>query len=88
MSEVLVRFGGLQELVIAKLQELGIFKTRSEAIRAGILQLGKEYNLFRNMSDIEDELAARKMEKISVEIKHGRRKIFTELQIKKKYNLK
>ena len=88
MSERLVRFEGVQEIILEKLTELGVFKTRSEAIRAGILELGKEYNVFKSIKDIEDELAARKMMKISEEIKQGKRKVFSEEQVKKKYGFK
>ncbi len=88
MAEALVRFEGAQELIIEKLTKLGIFKTRSEVIRAGILELGKEYNIFNCAKDIEDELAVRKMKQISEEAKTGKRKVFSEEQIKKKYNFK
>jgi len=88
LGETLVRLEGAQELVIERLTKAGIFKTRSEAIRAGILQLGKEYNVFEGLQDIEDELAARKMQKISGEIASGKRMVFSEAQVKKKYGLK
>ena len=88
MGETLVRFEGAQELILEKLTELGIFKTRSEVIRAGILELGKEYNIFKDAKDLEDELVARKMKRISAEIKKGKVKVFTEEQVKKKYGFK
>ena len=43
--------------------------------------------LVKAVSEIEDWLAARKMEKISWEIKLGKRRLFTEQQIMRKYNL-
>ncbi len=88
MGETLVRFEGVQEVILDRLTELGVFKTRSEAIRAGLLELGKEYKVFESIADLEDELAARKMAKISREIKKGKRKVFTEAQVKKKYGFK
>ena len=88
MGETLVRLGGAQEIVIERLTKAGIFRTRSEAIRAGILQLGKEYNVFKGLRDIEDELVARKMLKISDEVANGKRKLLSEAQVKKKYRLK
>ena len=88
MGETLVRFEGVQEIILDKLTELGVFKTRSEAIRAGLLGLGKEYKVFESIADLEDELAARKMAKISGEIKKGKKKVFTEAQVKKKYGFK
>ncbi|MCX6802489.1 MAG: hypothetical protein NT067_05270 [Candidatus Diapherotrites archaeon] len=88
MGEVLVRFEGAQEVILDRLTKLGVFKTKSEAIRAGLLELGKEYKVFENAKDLEDELAVRKMAKISIEIKEGKRKVFTEAEVKKKYGFK
>ena len=88
MSNLLVRFEPAQELVLNKLTKIGIYKTRSEAIRAGIMQLGKEYSLFRNANDLEEELVAKKMLKIQKEVSEGKRKVFSESEVKKKYKLK
>jgi Arc/MetJ-type ribon-helix-helix transcriptional regulator len=88
MGETLVRFDGAQELIIEKLTSLGIFKTRSEAIRAGVIRLGKEYNVFSDVQKLEDELAFRKAKQVSDEIDAGKRKVWTEKQVKKKYGFK
>jgi len=88
VGEILVRFDGAQEVILNKLTELGIFKTKSEAIRAGLLGLGKEYKVFESIADLEDELAVRKMAKIGKEVKKGKRKVFSEAQVKKKYGFK
>jgi len=88
MSETLVRLGGAQDVVVDRLLETGIFKTKSEVIRAGILGLGKDYGVFNNIKDIEDGLAANKMKKISEEIKKGKRKVLSEKEVKKKYGFK
>ncbi|PIU21702.1 MAG: hypothetical protein COT15_00830 [Candidatus Diapherotrites archaeon CG08_land_8_20_14_0_20_34_12] len=90
MTETLVRVEGAQEFILGKLVELGIFKTRSEVIRAGILELGKEYGVFANIKDLESELAARKMQKINSEVASGKRRLvkfddaLKELKIKRK----
>lgn len=88
MADTLVRFEDAQELIIEKLTSLGIFKTKSEAIRAGILELGKAYGVFKTARELEDELAVRKMSKMSKELKTGRRGLLTEEQVKRKYALK
>lgn len=88
MGETLVRLEGAQEVILDRLTELGFFKTKSEVIRAGILELGKEYHVFKDAKEIEDVLAAKKMEKISSEIKSGKRKVLSEAQVRKKYGLK
>ncbi|PIN98485.1 MAG: hypothetical protein COT90_04080 [Candidatus Diapherotrites archaeon CG10_big_fil_rev_8_21_14_0_10_31_34] len=88
MGETLVRFEGAQELIMDKLVETGVYKTRSEAIRAGIIGLGKEYEVFKSIQDLEDELAVRKMQKISDEIKQGKRRVFSKKEVMKKYGFK
>ena len=84
----MIRMQPAQELVLDKLTRTGIFKTRSEAIRAGIMGLSKEYTLFKSAQEIEDELVVKKMIKISNEIKEGKRRTFTEEEVKKKYGFK
>jgi len=88
MAQTMVRLELPQEIVVEKLTKTGIYKTRSEVIRAGIMELGKQYKVFKNFKEIEDELAVRKMEKISEEIKKGKRRVWTEAEVKKKYGFK
>lgn len=42
---VIVKVRGLVSDVLNRLVEMGVYETRSEAIRAGILKLGQEYGL-------------------------------------------
>jgi len=88
MGETLVRLGPAQELIVEKLTKKGLFKTKSEVIRSGILELGKEFKVFKNFQELEDELVVRKMIRIDEEIKQGKRKVWTEEQVKKKYGFK
>lgn len=88
MGETLVRLEPAQELVVEKLTRTGVFKTKSEVIRAGVLELGKEFNVFKNFQELEDELAFRKAKQVSDEIDAGKRKVWTEEQVKKKYGFK
>jgi len=88
MVDLLIRTQPAQDLILDKLTKMGIFKTRSEAIRAGIMGLNKEYNLFKSAQEIEDELVVKKMMRIDKEIKEGKRKVYTLEEVQKKYNLK
>ncbi|MFH1752347.1 MAG: hypothetical protein ABH821_05420 [archaeon] len=87
-SETLVRLEPAQEIIIDRLTKTGLFKTKSEVIRASILELGKEYHVFKSVQDIEDEMVVRKMQKIDKDIKKGKRKVLTEKQVKKKYGFR
>ena len=44
--------------------------------------------MFNSVQELEDELAARKMAFIHKEIKSGKRKVYTEEEVKKKYGFK
>ena len=41
--------------------------------------------MFKNFQELEDELVARKMMRIHEEIKAGKRKVYTEEEVRKKY---
>ena len=88
MSERLVRLEPGQDLILEKLLSIGIYKTRSEIIRAGILELAKEYKVFQSAQELEDELVVRKLQKLDKEEKQGKRKVFTAAEVKKKYGFK
>ncbi len=73
--EMVVRMEGVVENVLNTLVKKGYYKTKSEALRAGILELGKEYALIGS----ENELAARKIGRMEAEAAAGRKK-FTPLE--------
>ena len=83
--ETVVRLEGAVEILLKKMIELGYFKTKNEAIRAGILELAKEYKVFKSSEELEDEIAVRKMQKLDEEINSGKRKLVTMADVKKKY---
>ncbi len=75
--EAVVRFEGVVAGLLDKMVALGYYKTRSEALRAGVLSLGKELNLLKNPAELEAELVIKKVEKIDREIDSGKRKTTT-----------
>ena len=88
MADTLVRLEGAQEVIVDRLTKIGVYKNRSEVIRAGVLELGEKYKVFKNLRDIEDELAVKKMQKISKKINEGKIKVLSEQDVKKKYGFK
>lgn len=88
MSRTLVDLQGPQELILEKALKLGLYKTKSEAVRGAINELGKEYKMFKDAKSLEDELVARKMLHEDKEIKQGKRKVLNEEEVKKKYGFK
>ncbi len=69
--ETVVRFEGVPEYILDSLVSMGYFRTKTEALRAGVLELGKEYGILDNPKAIEDELAARKAAETSALVKSG-----------------
>ena len=45
MADLLIRLSGVPEQILADLIQQGYFKTKSEAVRAGLLELGRGFNL-------------------------------------------
>ena len=45
MANILIRLKGVPEDVLIALIKKGYYKTKSEAIRAGLLELGRQYDL-------------------------------------------
>ena len=77
LMEAVVRFEGAVAMVLEKLVEMGYYKTKSEAIRAGVLELGKEYDILKSPRELEAEMVIRKVEQIDREIDEGKRKVYT-----------
>ena len=72
--ETVVRMNGVVALIAEKLGDRGYFQTKSEAFRTAMLELGHKYGL-TDPRELEDELAARKIEKISRDIDAGKRTV-------------
>ena len=85
MADLLVHLDGAVEETLELLVDAGFFKTKAEAVRAGILELGREYKAVKSKEEYMDELAVAKMEKIDEESQKGKRKTLTLADVKRKY---
>ncbi|MCX6773903.1 MAG: hypothetical protein NTY68_02785 [Candidatus Micrarchaeota archaeon] len=85
MADILIHLDGSVEDTLKRLVEAGFFKTKAEAVRAGILELGKEYHVVKSREEIMDELAAIKLQKMDEEIKSGKKKVLTLADVRRKY---
>jgi len=85
MSELLVRLEGPVEETLKHLVEAGFFKTKNEAVRAGILTLGKEYHMIKSREEVMDELAAAKAQAMMQELRSGKKKALTMADVRRKY---
>jgi Arc/MetJ-type ribon-helix-helix transcriptional regulator len=86
--ETSVKFEGVPEYILDRLVTMGYFRTKTEALRAGVLELGKEYGILDNPKAIEDELAARKAQEVSELVKTGKAKTVPFEDVLKKAGIK
>lgn len=77
-----VALKGAVELVLEKAVELGLARSKTDALRLGVLALNKEYNLIK---DLELELVERKLKKEEAEMKKKGLKYLSEEKALAKY---
>src|SRR3989344_8239192 len=75
-------FEGALELILQKAVDLGLARSKTDALRMGILSLNKEYGLVK---DVEDELAARRLMEEENEMKRTKTKYLSEKAALSKY---
>jgi Arc/MetJ-type ribon-helix-helix transcriptional regulator len=80
---ITVNFEGYIKDIIENAIEKGLAKTKTEALRLGILELNDKYNLLKN--DEEILFLKNKLEAIDNQIKAGKLKEETEVEVAKKY---
>lgn len=73
---------GVSELILEKAVELGLARSKTDALRMGIFALNREYNLIK---DIEMELVARKLKKEEGKMKEKGVKYLSEKKALAKY---
>lgn len=83
--ETVIRLDGAVELVLNRLIELGYYKTKTEAIRAGLLELGREYSL---IGGGEARLVSERIAEMKAEIRSGRKKVISIEDVARKAGVK
>ena len=83
--EMLVRLDGVVKNVLERLVGEGYYKTKAEAVRAGILELGREYAFIGSR---EARLVSKKIRKMEDEVKRGNKKFISIEEIAKKEGIK
>ena len=77
-----VALEGVSDLILEKAVELGLARSKTDALRMGIFALNKEYNLVK---DIELELVERKLKQEEQEMKAKGIKYISEEKALAKY---
>ena len=73
---------GFPEMVLQRAVDLGIARSKTDAIRIGVLELNEHYRL---VEDREAYLVIKKMQKLDEETRAGKRKTLSEEDVLKKY---
>ena len=77
-----LEFEGLPEMILQKAVELGIARSKTDALRMGIFSLNKEFRLVENP---EAELVSRKLAEEEREMKKNKVKYLSEKEALSKY---
>ena len=86
--QTLVSIEGVPEDLLRLLVAKGYYKTKSEAIRAGIMSLGKEFDMPRNSDELEKALVALKIKSEETEMKAKGKRYLSEAEVRKKYGFR
>ena len=78
--QVITRIEGASARILRKLVKSKYYSTKSEAMRAGIIELGKKWNV---NSEEEEEFVVSKMQKMQSEIKSGRKRVIPLREVAK-----
>lgn len=82
MMRTTLELQGATDLILEKAVELGLARSKTDAIRMGILALNKEYGLVKNL---EMELVAKKLQQEEAEMKRKGQKYVSEGRALAKY---
>ncbi|MFH0818175.1 MAG: hypothetical protein V1909_06115 [Candidatus Micrarchaeota archaeon] len=77
-----LEFRGFPEVILEKAVELGLARSKTDALRMGIFSLNKEYGLVK---DIEIELVSRKVHEEKEEMKRAGKRYLSEKEALSKY---
>jgi len=77
-----LEFEGFPEIILQKAVDLGIARSKTDALRMGIFSLNKEYGLVENS---EAELVSRKLAQEEKEMKKNKAKYLSEKVALSKY---
>jgi len=80
-----VEMTGFPELVVQKAINMGLAKTKNEAIRLGMLSLNKEFSLIKE-NNTEDNLVIKKLVQQDQLVKSNKIKLLNKKDFYKKYN--
>lgn len=80
-----IEFVGMPELVLEKAVGLGIARSKTDAVRLGVLALNQQYHLVKNA---EDDLAIKRMQEMEEEVKTGKKKVVPLSTVAKRAGVK
>lgn len=82
--EFMVRLKGKQAKYLSDFVEQGYYTTKSEVVRAGILELAHKHKVEEEKPEME--LLGKAIERDMEEIKQGKSKLYSEKEFQKKFS--
>jgi hypothetical protein len=77
-----VQFKGVMEEILEEAKRKGIAKTKTEALRLGVLELNNRYHLLeRRVEEIEDMQDIKELEEMKSAVKKGKAKLIREKEM-------
>lgn len=74
-----VQFKGIMEEILEEAKRKGIAKTKTEALRLGVLELNNRYRLLeRRAEEIEDMEDIKELEEMKSDVRKGKAKLISE----------
>jgi Arc/MetJ-type ribon-helix-helix transcriptional regulator len=83
--ETVVRLEGVVEKTLKRLVKDGYYKTKAEAIRAGILELGREYQMIGGR---EARLVSKRIREMKEEVRQGKDRMIPIEEVARRLNVK
>lgn len=83
--EMVVRLDGMVEKILNLLVKQGYYKTKTEAIRAGILWIGRDYNL---IADPERTLVSKRIKQMQAEVRSGKKRMIPLEEVAREAGIK
>jgi len=80
-----ITFVGIPERIIAGAIHTGLAKTKTDAIRLGLIELDHRYKLLEQLEDEEDIADSKRIE---AEVKSGKQRTYSATEFEKKTGMK
>ncbi len=76
MKSTMLQYDGSVEQAVARLLQMGVFKSKADIFRIGAMELAAKYGAVKTEEEVIDEMMARDAEAAFKKVKSGRAKLY------------